>query len=166
MKPNGVKDIGLQLVVLVPRSSRINPFSEIFLLVFFCLIWYHSSFWLANFVNPQWTLNSITIQFRRKCIMFIQVVNFPWYLTHSINSCSGRGMQNVVLCIQPMDSADVTEKRNFSAESAKDYKRGRAYLVDIANQHHVPVFSRLEVALNRVLDKVKGTWVWSITSHC
>ena len=65
----------------------------------------------------------------------------------------GQGVKSVVLCIESVDSAPS------ESVLSKDYKRGRAYLTDMANQLHIPVYSRIEIALNNLLDKVKGTWV-------
>lgn len=75
----------------------------------------------------------------------------------------GQGL-NVVLVVQNIQAddhviGDVTDKceaERLSTSALKDYNRGRSYLSDFANREGIPVFDKVEEALQCVVDKCKN----------
>ncbi|XP_055601377.1 uncharacterized protein LOC129750156 isoform X1 [Uranotaenia lowii] len=62
---------------------------------------------------------------------------------------------DVVLCVQMLTTEDSPTKQKLTPAAVKDYNRGRAYLVDLANRQAVPVFSEIDQALDCAIKKIK-----------
>ncbi|XP_050068833.1 uncharacterized protein LOC126557191 [Anopheles maculipalpis] len=69
---------------------------------------------------------------------------------------------NVVLCVQMLSSNDTAtngHKPTLSSSAIKDYNRGRAYLIDLAKRHGIPVFEGLEETFNSVINRLRNCTV-------
>ncbi|XP_049538387.1 uncharacterized protein LOC125952750 isoform X2 [Anopheles darlingi] len=68
---------------------------------------------------------------------------------------------NVVLCVQMLSTSETsspTHHSTLSSSAIKDYNRGRAYLIDLAKRHGIPVYEGLEETFESVIKR--------LTSNC
>uniref|UniRef100_A0A2M4AEJ2 Raw n=2 Tax=Anopheles triannulatus TaxID=58253 RepID=A0A2M4AEJ2_9DIPT len=67
---------------------------------------------------------------------------------------------NVVLCVQMLSTSETSSPTHstLSSSAIKDYNRGRAYLIDLAKRHGIPVFEGLEETFESVIKR--------LTSNC
>uniref|UniRef100_A0A182NQI8 Uncharacterized protein n=1 Tax=Anopheles dirus TaxID=7168 RepID=A0A182NQI8_9DIPT len=66
---------------------------------------------------------------------------------------------NVVLCVQMLSSNETSpsgHKPTLSSSAIKDYNRGRAYLIDLAKRHGIPVYEGLEETFDSVVDRLRN----------
>lgn len=54
---------------------------------------------------------------------------------------------SVVLCIQYIEDETEINGEKLSSQAVKDYNRGRVYLSDLATRAHVPVFEKIDEAV-------------------
>ncbi|XP_053680002.1 uncharacterized protein LOC128730935, partial [Anopheles nili] len=69
---------------------------------------------------------------------------------------------NVVLCVQMLSSNDSSpngHKPTLSSSAIKDYNRGRAYLIDLAKRHGIPVYEGLEETFDSVINRLRNCTV-------
>ncbi|XP_035782858.1 uncharacterized protein LOC118461533 isoform X1 [Anopheles albimanus] len=69
---------------------------------------------------------------------------------------------NVVLCVQMLSTSETsttTHHSTLSSSAIKDYNRGRAYLIDLAKRHGIPVYEGLEETFESVIKRLT-------TSNC
>uniref|UniRef100_A0A182MHA6 Raw n=1 Tax=Anopheles culicifacies TaxID=139723 RepID=A0A182MHA6_9DIPT len=69
---------------------------------------------------------------------------------------------NVVLCVQMLSSNETTSnghKPTLSSSAIKDYNRGRAYLIDLAKRHGIPVYEGLEETFDSVINRLRNCTV-------
>ncbi|XP_058058279.1 uncharacterized protein LOC131209270 [Anopheles bellator] len=69
---------------------------------------------------------------------------------------------NVVLCVQMLTSNEgspTAHKSTLSSSAIKDYNRGRAYLIDLANRHGIPVYEGLEETFESVIKRLRNCTV-------
>ncbi|XP_035896192.1 uncharacterized protein LOC118505045 isoform X2 [Anopheles stephensi] len=69
---------------------------------------------------------------------------------------------NVVLCVQMLSSNDAAtngHKPTLSSSAIKDYNRGRAYLIDLAKRHGIPVYDGLEETFDSVINRLRNCTV-------
>ncbi|XP_055643385.1 uncharacterized protein LOC129779751 [Toxorhynchites rutilus septentrionalis] len=62
---------------------------------------------------------------------------------------------NVVMCVQMLVDGCTIRGTKLSDSALKDYNRGRAYLVDLAKRHGIPVFNDINTALKCALEKIR-----------
>ncbi|XP_040157835.1 uncharacterized protein LOC120897213 isoform X2 [Anopheles arabiensis] len=66
---------------------------------------------------------------------------------------------NVVLCVQMLpsnESAPNGHNTTLSSSAIKDYNRGRAYLIDLAKRHGIPVYEGLEETFDSVISRLRN----------
>lgn len=62
----------------------------------------------------------------------------------------------VLLCVQKIQQdGSMEDGEVLEAQALKDYNRGRAYLSDFANRDQVPVFEKINEAVECVVQKCK-----------
>uniref|UniRef100_A0A182JD10 Raw n=1 Tax=Anopheles atroparvus TaxID=41427 RepID=A0A182JD10_ANOAO len=69
---------------------------------------------------------------------------------------------DVVLCVQMLSSNESSPHGHhptLSSSAIKDYNRGRAYLIDLAKRHHIPVFDGLEETFESVINRLNNCTV-------
>uniref|UniRef100_A0A182KD70 Raw n=1 Tax=Anopheles christyi TaxID=43041 RepID=A0A182KD70_9DIPT len=69
---------------------------------------------------------------------------------------------NVVLCVQMLSSNESSpngHKTALSSSAIKDYNRGRAYLIDLAKRHGIPVYESLEETFDSVINRLRNSTV-------
>ncbi|XP_049300796.1 uncharacterized protein LOC125774681 isoform X2 [Anopheles funestus] len=69
---------------------------------------------------------------------------------------------NVVLCVQMLSSNETSSnghKPILSSSAIKDYNRGRAYLIDLAKRHGIPVYEGLEETFDSVINRLRNCTV-------
>uniref|UniRef100_A0A182PCJ5 Raw n=1 Tax=Anopheles epiroticus TaxID=199890 RepID=A0A182PCJ5_9DIPT len=69
---------------------------------------------------------------------------------------------NVVLCVQMLSSNESSpngHKPTLSSSAIKDYNRGRAYLIDLAKRHGIPVYESLEETFDSVINRLRNCTV-------
>ncbi|XP_053668748.1 uncharacterized protein LOC128719151 [Anopheles marshallii] len=69
---------------------------------------------------------------------------------------------NVVLCVQMLSSNETStngHKPILSSSAIKDYNRGRAYLIDLAKRHGIPVYEDLEETFDSVINRLRNCTV-------
>uniref|UniRef100_A0A182Q0I4 Raw n=1 Tax=Anopheles farauti TaxID=69004 RepID=A0A182Q0I4_9DIPT len=66
---------------------------------------------------------------------------------------------NVVLCVQMLSLNETSpngHKPTLSSSAIKDYNRGRAYLIDLAKRHGIPVYEGLEETFDNVINRLRN----------
>ncbi|XP_058129044.1 uncharacterized protein LOC131286094 [Anopheles ziemanni] len=69
---------------------------------------------------------------------------------------------DVVLCVQMLSSNESSlhgHQPTLSSSAIKDYNRGRAYLIDLAKRHHIPVYDGLEETFESVINRLNNCTV-------
>ncbi|KAL9705372.1 hypothetical protein quinque_008890 [Culex quinquefasciatus] len=109
------------------------------------------------------------ISVRRTCVSPIKGTNLQQpliYLTDSSdwshrivppspNTSHYIGMgYNIVMCVQMMNNSCSIRGSQLSDSAVKDYNRGRAYLVDLAKRHGIPVFEEIDAAVKCAVEKL------------
>lgn len=61
---------------------------------------------------------------------------------------------NIVMCVQMINNSSVRGIQ-LSDSAVKDYNRGRAYLVDLAKRHGIPVFEEIDAAVKCAVEKLR-----------
>lgn len=61
---------------------------------------------------------------------------------------------NIVMCVQMMNNSCSIRGSQLSDSAVKDYNRGRAYLVDLAKRHGIPVFEEIDAAVKCAVEKL------------
>uniref|UniRef100_A0A1Q3FKN2 Putative nucleoside 2-deoxyribosyltransferase like protein n=1 Tax=Culex tarsalis TaxID=7177 RepID=A0A1Q3FKN2_CULTA len=62
---------------------------------------------------------------------------------------------NIVMCVQMMNNNCSVRGSQLSDSAVKDYNRGRAYLVDLAKRHGIPVFEEIDAAVKCAVEKLR-----------
>lgn len=62
---------------------------------------------------------------------------------------------NIVMCVQMMNNSCSVRGAQLSDSAVKDYNRGRAYLVDLAKRHGIPVFEEIDTAVKCAVEKLR-----------
>ncbi|ELU06794.1 hypothetical protein CAPTEDRAFT_221758 [Capitella teleta] len=115
-----------------------------------------------SFFNPQlpeWSMRYIPLEAAVKdsCCLLLYVITPDTRGITSMLEAShfiGQGCQ-VVLCIQPMQYGVQIEGECLTELAVKDYNRARAYLSDLANRDGVPVFDKIEEAVQNSIHRLR-----------
>lgn len=62
---------------------------------------------------------------------------------------------NIVMCVQMINNSCSIRGSQLSDFAVKDYNRGRAYLVDLAKRHGIPVFEEIDAAVKCAVEKLR-----------
>lgn len=62
---------------------------------------------------------------------------------------------NIVMCVQMINNSCSIQGSTLSDSAVKDYNRGRAYLVDLAKRHGIPVFEEIDAAVKCAVEKLR-----------
>lgn len=62
---------------------------------------------------------------------------------------------NIVMCVQMLTNGCIVGGSKLSDSAVKDYNRGRAYLVDLAKRHGIPVFNDINATIRCAVEKLK-----------